>query len=193
SALAADPALPWLDESPAAVLRLQRSYRTTREIAVFAQALWPVAAGEPLARPGERPRVAVLPDRGQLDAYVARSIAALRAEAWQTVAVLCKTAAGAATVAGALRDRGVEARLASVEHPELGPGVWVIPVYLAKGLEFDAVVVYNASQTEYGEERDKALLYTACTRPLHRLRVTAVGALSPWLAAVPSELYTEDT
>ncbi|MCL6636706.1 MAG: AAA family ATPase [Alicyclobacillus sp.] len=192
SALAADPALPWLDETPAAVLHLQRSYRTTREIAEFAQALWPVAAGEPFARPGERPRVAVLSNRRQLDAYVARSIAEFRSENWKTIAVLCKTAAKAAAVAGALRDGGSEVRLASVDHPDIGPGVWVIPVYLAKGLEFDAVVVYDASPAEYGEERDKALLYTACTRPLHRLRVTAVGALSPWLAAVPANLYMED-
>ncbi|WP_132241501.1 ATP-binding domain-containing protein [Marinisporobacter balticus] len=60
--------------------------------------------------------------------------------------------------------------------------VMVIPVYMAKGLEFDAVLVYNASNENYLNERDKKLLYIACTRALHRLVLYYTGNISPFIS-----------
>lgn len=48
--------------------------------------------------------------------------------------------------------------------------IMIIPAYLAKGLEFDAVLIYNASDKNYPQEFKK-LLYVACTRALHKLNV----------------------
>ena len=44
----------------------------------------------------------------------------------------------------------------------------ISPAYLAKGLEFDAVILYNNVDNSYGEE-DKYLYYVACTRAQHDL------------------------
>ena len=44
-----------------------------------------------------------------------------------------------------------------------------LPVYLAKGLEFDAVIVWNSEDPYYQTENGKFVLYTACTRAMHRL------------------------
>ncbi|MGD9474890.1 MAG: ATP-binding domain-containing protein, partial [Eubacteriaceae bacterium] len=52
-------------------------------------------------------------------------------------------------------------------------------VYLSKGLEFDAVLVCDANAENYCDSEDKSLLYTACTRALHRLHIFAQGKLSP--------------
>jgi len=49
----------------------------------------------------------------------------------------------------------------------------VIPSYLAKGLEFDAVIAAVLSEDEYITEEDQ-LFYTVCTRALHRLVVCSV-------------------
>ena len=57
----------------------------------------------------------------------------------------------------------------------------VIPAYLAKGIEFDAVIIYDASQQLYGEERVRRLLYTACTRAMHQLALYSVGEPSEFL------------
>ena len=46
----------------------------------------------------------------------------------------------------------------------------ILPSYLAKGLEFDAVLVYNASEKTYPIE-NKNLFYVVCTRALHKLNV----------------------
>ena len=55
----------------------------------------------------------------------------------------------------------------------------VFPVALVKGLEFDAVVVWDADTSHYGETPFEArLLYVALTRALHELYVCAVGELS---------------
>lgn len=48
--------------------------------------------------------------------------------------------------------------------------VLIIPSYLAKGLEFDAVLVYNANQETYPVEY-KNLFYVVCTRALHKLNI----------------------
>ena len=48
-------------------------------------------------------------------------------------------------------------------------GVFVIPVYMSKGLEFDAVLLCDVDSQNYCDEDDKNLLYVACTRALHRL------------------------
>ena len=46
----------------------------------------------------------------------------------------------------------------------------VLPAYIAKGLEFDAVIVYTDSNNFYTDE-EKNLFYVACTRAQHQLIV----------------------
>lgn len=43
------------------------------------------------------------------------------------------------------------------------------PVYLAKGLEADGVIVYDRNSMYYSKPNGRYTLYTACTRALHRL------------------------
>ena len=61
-------------------------------------------------------------------------------------------------------------------------GVIVLPVALAKGLEFDAAVVVDADAATYGPAAfDARLLYVALTRAMHALRVVWAGSPSPHL------------
>ena len=64
---------------------------------------------------------------------------------------------------------------------ELPKGALVMPVYLAKGLEFDVVLVYGANRDNYSSELDRRLLYIACTRALHRLALYYTGEKSPFI------------
>ena len=48
------------------------------------------------------------------------------------------------------------------------PNLVVIPAYLAKGLEFDMVIVYTSLENKF-LERDKYLFYVAVTRCQHKL------------------------
>ena len=49
----------------------------------------------------------------------------------------------------------------------------VLPAYLAKGLEFDSVIVYSDKDSKY-LKNEKNLLYVACTRAQHELIVYSV-------------------
>ncbi len=63
----------------------------------------------------------------------------------------------------------------------LKDGVTVMPSYMAKGLEYDAVVVYDASHKNYNNVFDKQLLYIACSRALHRLAILYLGECTKFL------------
>lgn len=63
-------------------------------------------------------------------------------------------------------------------------GTLVIPSYLAKGLEFDIVLVYNEGNENYSSEEERMLFYTVCTRALHKLNVYYVGRLTPLMERI---------
>jgi len=44
----------------------------------------------------------------------------------------------------------------------------ILPSYIAKGLEFDAVIIYTNIDNYYTKE-EKYLFYVACTRSQHQL------------------------
>ena len=60
-------------------------------------------------------------------------------------------------------------------------GVFVLPLYMAKGLEFDAVLLCDVDKDHYVSEDDRKLLYIGCTRALHRLSLFYTGEKSPLL------------
>lgn len=57
-------------------------------------------------------------------------------------------------------------------------GVTVCTAYLAKGLEFDHVIVPDVSDNNYSTLIDKNMLYVACTRAMHNLTLTYTGRLT---------------
>ncbi len=56
----------------------------------------------------------------------------------------------------------------------VGEKIMIIPSYLAKGLEFDAVIVSNANSKAYTEDEQK-LFYVVLTRALHKLKIYHTG------------------
>ncbi|MNT87371.1 Helicase IV [compost metagenome] len=65
----------------------------------------------------------------------------------------------------------------------------MIPAYLAKGIEFDAVLIYDASSEAYSRESERKLFYTACTRAMHRLLLYTDKEWTPYLREMDAELY----
>jgi len=50
-------------------------------------------------------------------------------------------------------------------------GLMLVPAYLAKGLEFDAVIVVTLTERYDADDFNAKLLYVAMTRAMHRLDV----------------------
>jgi len=178
----------WRD-GETAVYRLGRSYRPTRQIAEFTRRLLPHAEDVvPFDRPGSLPVVTVVPTPSDLTAATVAAVAGLRAQGCGGVAVITRTQAEAARLHARLSpDLG--AHLLSADSSALAAGVAVLPGYLAKGLEFDGVVVYDASATTYATTAERGLLYAAVTRAMHGLRLVAAQRPTPLLDTVPPDLY----
>lgn len=171
------------------VVRLTRSYRSSWEISEFARGILPAAdSADNVRRSGRRP---VVVDAGSLDEtarLVSGEIDKLKAEGMASIAVICKTAEEAVRVYSRLLPNH-DVRLVESDSLTFHHGMVVLPVYLAKGLEFDAVIIHDASGTAYGAESERKLLYTACTRALHSLTVCFSGSPSPLLPLDRPELF----
>ncbi|EGG35629.1 RNA polymerase recycling motor HelD [Paenibacillus sp. HGF5] len=189
------PLLRLYGEADTSLIRLVRSYRSTREIVEFTKELLIDESDiVPFERSGPKPVLARFEGRERRDAQLLKDIAALKAEGIDSIAIITKTAAESRQALESLQLQGCEAlQLITKETVTYQNGVMVIPVYLAKGIEFDAVLVYDASSEAYGRENERKLLYTACTRAMHRLHLYATGEWSPFVQAVPERLYEKTT
>ncbi|WP_315042738.1 UvrD-helicase domain-containing protein [uncultured Enterococcus sp.] len=57
----------------------------------------------------------------------------------------------------------------------------VLPIHLAKGLEFKQVLLYDVSAENYHTDQDQRILYTAISRAMEELMVTSKATFSPFL------------
>jgi DNA helicase-2/ATP-dependent DNA helicase PcrA len=169
-------------------INLSRSYRSTKPIIEFTRGL--VQNGEwitPFEREGETPVLTQVSNHTELHHSIASKIADLRNRQYNTIAIICKSGAESISAYDALRDVD-EIKLVKSGSIEYEQGVVVIPSYLAKGIEFDAVIIYDASEHIYGDESLRRLFYTGCTRAMHDLQVYSVGEPSSFLRTAIKEL-----
>ncbi|MCM3038349.1 UvrD-helicase domain-containing protein [Paenibacillus motobuensis] len=160
---------------------LQQSYRSTREIVEFTRGMLP--GGEaiiPFNRAGEKPEVIVVQGQDDLYAQIKQDVTALRNEGYESIAVICKTAEESKEVHEHLA-KDLEARLIKKTTLSFEKGVHIIPAYLAKGVEFDAVLIFDGSNNKYTRESERKLFYTACTRAMHLLHVYSAGKPSRFI------------
>lgn len=169
-------------------ITLNRSYRSTKPIVEFTRQLVPNGESiTPFERDGEPPVLTQLLDHAELHRHIATKIADLREQKYNTIAIICKSAAESITAYEALASIK-DIKLVKKGSAEYEQGVVIIPAYLAKGIEFDAVIIYNASTQVYGDESLRRLFYTACTRAMHTLQLYSVGEPSPFLYNIKQEI-----
>ncbi|WP_018393154.1 RNA polymerase recycling motor HelD [Bacillus sp. 37MA] len=165
-------------------INLSRSYRSTKPIVEFTRGLVP--DGERITafeRDGERPVLTQLSNRAELHRCIASKVADLRKRRYNTIAIICKSAVESTAAYEGLSSVE-EIKLVKSGSIEYEQGVVVIPAYLAKGIEFDAVIIYDASAEVYGDESLRRLFYTACTRAMHYLQLYSIGEPSSFLRNV---------
>jgi DNA helicase-2/ATP-dependent DNA helicase PcrA len=164
-------------------ITLLRSYRSTRQIVEFTSRI--IQAQEqivPFNRSGEEPRVFVAQEESYRLAIIKESFQEWKARGLASCALICKTAAESRQLHAALSGAMPELMLVGKETMTFEKGWVVIPSYLAKGVEFDAVIISDASRSAYARESERKLFYTACTRAMHELRLVSMGPLTPFLA-----------
>lgn len=162
------------------LISLNRSYRSTKEITDFAKALLP--DGDQVisfTRHGDKPRLLVRYDQSALNESLLESISNQRAE-YETVAVLTKNLSQAEDVYRFLHQQKVaDLHLLHARDSALPAGVLVLPIYLAKGLEFDSVIAYDVSASNMENVDAVGMIYTMATRAMHQLTLLSSGPVSP--------------
>ena len=166
---------------------LQKSYRNTVEISEFATDIlyhgsFPVYSVEPIIRHGEPVTVKKCVDFTEQVTQAEQIIKAWQSKGLDTIAVVCIDEAEAEKVTAALQG-SVELNTGDAGKWEIGEGVMVLPLKYTKGLEFDAVLIFNASEEDYPvEDGYVKQLYVAATRALHELTVLYRGKLTGLIA-----------
>ncbi|RAK68269.1 HelD family protein [Hymenobacter edaphi] len=163
------------------IVKLYRSYRSTVEITAFAQRITPNPDILPLERHGPEPVVAHYAGPAEELAAIQALIADFKRSGNHSLGIICKTQRQAEQACQALQAPGVH--LLTAESTVFKEGVIVTTAHLAKGLEFDAVIVPFASARTYKTEVDRSMLYVACTRAMHQLTLTYSGELTGFLSA----------
>ena len=86
----------------------------------------------------------------------------------KSIAIITKNDSEASYVYDLLKDDCSAALIDGFSH--IKRDLVIVPAYVAKGLEFDSVIIYTDVDNKYSEE-DKYLFYVACTRAQHNLIV----------------------
>jgi DNA helicase-2/ATP-dependent DNA helicase PcrA len=176
----------------AEVIKLTQTYRSTQQITDFTKLILQDGADiEAFNRDGQIPNVIVSSDQnGQFTALLSQLD--VNNKAGDTTAIITKTAAAAEELSKKLTNANKAVTLIASENQRLASGDLVVPSYLAKGLEFDAVIVWNANADVYSAETDRQLLYTIASRAMHRLTILSDKKLTPLLDKVPQNLYSTE-
>ncbi|MBC2581790.1 UvrD-helicase domain-containing protein [Clostridium sp. DJ247] len=171
-----------LNKRKSVKLFMRKSYRSSYEITVFAQKLLnneqEIISFD---RYGSEPLVIFKEKQSLIDKTIIKDIEHYESQGYGSIAVICKTQKEADEIQSRLRSL-THSKILNISEGNIEKGVIVVPAYLAKGLEFDVVLVYNASSENYKNEFDRKLLYVACTRALHQLVIYHTGEKSAFLA-----------
>ncbi|MGE6486924.1 RNA polymerase recycling motor HelD [Paenisporosarcina sp. NPDC076898] len=165
----------------ATVIYLARSYRSTKPIVDFTRKLIPNGNQIiPFERDGESPRLERVDSAEELHQHIIKKVEQLQECGYQSIAIICKSVEESGYAYEGLSTIP-ELKLMTTGSMEYEQGVVVIPSYLSKGIEFEAVIVYDASTHVYGDESLRRVFYTVCTRAMHHLQLYSLGEPTPFL------------
>lgn len=170
-----------LDKKKSTLITMNKSFRCTNEILNFSRRFLQQGLEiDSFSRKGEVPKVCGTHDQAELEEMIIKEIHFCKEANYQSIGLLCKTEKDAIALYDRL-SRQLEIRFISSDTITDIKGVFVLPLYMAKGLEFDAVLLCETDKEHYSSEDDKKLLYIGCTRALHRLSLFYTGDMSPLL------------
>ncbi|HYE11367.1 MAG TPA: RNA polymerase recycling motor HelD, partial [Patescibacteria group bacterium] len=132
------------------IMTLNKSYRSTREIWQLSEHILSSCSNkQPINRSGEKPQLVHISKKNEMNQYAVKKLLELSAQGMKSIAVICKTAKQCEHVHSSIKKDLKMVNLITSESARLTAGICIIPCYLSKGLEFDAVIIYDASKDSY--------------------------------------------
>lgn len=150
---------------------LSKTYRSTYEINDFAKRIFPKTAKySQVDRHGE---AVGLYKQSSFNAREVIDRALELKKLYNTVAIICKNISETLLYKKEVQNyenQNIFRMVTKNDNTFVCDKIMIIPSYLSKGLEFDAVVVSNASSDNYGDD-ERNLFYVVLTRALHKLDI----------------------
>jgi DNA helicase II / ATP-dependent DNA helicase PcrA len=169
------------DKDKSTLVTLDKCFRCTSEILAYSTKFLDKSFKlNNFSRKGDTPAVFTAPSRSALDEMIAAEVKTCEAKDYQSIALICKTEQDTISLYGRLKDK-IDIQLIRSDAAIDLVGTFVMPLYMSKGLEFDAVLICDVDKAHFNSEDDKNLLYIACTRALHRLNLFYTGEISSLL------------
>lgn len=164
------------------VMKLCKSYRSTYEITAFAQKIRANDELEVVERHGEEPQILTFRNNKDEIEGIAGLIAAFRKSPHTSLGIICRDEPQAAALYEQLKAYDKDILFLSSESSTFLTGIIITSAHMAKGLEFDEVIIPHADAKNYQSDIDRSMLYVAVTRAMHRLTLTLEGEkITPFL------------
>ena len=161
-----------LSKDDTLLINLTKTYRSTMEITKFSRNILIKNADDGyVERHGDEPKVVGFSDKNHMNEKLIEDIKYYQQKNYKSIGIITKTARQTEDLYNFLKDNNMDVKSIKKDDDSYTNGVLVIPSYLAKGLEFDVVLIYDASNKNYNSEDERLLFYTCCTRALHVLNI----------------------
>ena len=168
-----------LNKKKSSLIMLDKSFRCTNEILNFSLKFIEQSSQiKSFNRNGDSPKVYIADNSEIFIDEIVKEIKLCQEKGFQSICLICKTEKNSIYLFNKIKHK-LDIQLIKNGSASDLQGVFILPVYMSKGLEFDTVLICDADSQNYYDEDDKNLLYVACTRALHKLSLFCENEVSP--------------
>lgn len=168
-----------LNKKKSSLIMLDKSFRCTNEILNFSLKFIEQSSQiKSFNRNGDSPKVYIADNSEIFIDEIVKEIKLCQEKGFQSICLICKTEKNSTYLFNKIKHKLDIQLIKNASVSDL-QGVFILPVYMSKGLEFDTVLICDADSQNYHDEDDKNLLYVACTRALHKLSLFCENEVSP--------------
>ena len=162
------------------LLYMNKSYRSTVEIARFAQKVLGITGVDNVNRHGEQIDVKICESKNEMLARLEDEIKEGQNKSYSRIAIIAKDDQEAKELYD-IFDKKLKCTILSKQNTLIETGVIFTSSGMSKGLEFDKVIIPNCDELNYKTAVDKKVLYISATRALHELVVLASKNLTTFV------------
>lgn len=148
-------------------LELLKTYRSSPEIIEYTNKILNLKHVNAIRKDNNKP-VIFRKNISNLKESLLKDINTLQEE-YKSTAIITKDHKEAEELYDILKD-SINISLVDANTKKFHKNLIIIPAYIAKGLEFDSVIIYNDRENSY-RKNERNLLYVACTRSQHELYI----------------------
>lgn len=175
-------------EGDAIYTTLEKTYRTTKDIMYKANEVIEklpeyekqfIVKGEPVINRKDSIHIKEMPNEDEIIKACSEKISEYISDGFKSIAIIGKDMKECKMIKKKIEKYNKDIKLIQSKDSEYHAGISIVPSYLAKGLEFDSVILFNVNNEKYQNTvLDIKLLYVAITRAMSKLDVFYTGEIA---------------